>query len=79
MFPEPTPSPRSAKASSKLTPTDSGRLGLAHFLLWPLELGNRSSKLFGRNRFNGEDIVTPGDGDFDSAFDMLLAFDLAEI
>jgi hypothetical protein len=32
-----------------------------------------------RNRSKGGDIVTAGSGDFDRPFDMLLAFDLAEI
>jgi hypothetical protein len=33
----------------------------------------------GRNRSDGENIVPPGGGDFDGAFDMLLAFHLAKI
>jgi hypothetical protein len=32
-----------------------------------------------RNRSNTEDVVPPNRGNFDSAFDMLLTFDLAEI
>jgi hypothetical protein len=37
------------------------------------------SKFSGRNRSNGENVVPPGGGNFDGAFDMLLTFDLAEI
>jgi hypothetical protein len=39
--------------------------------------GKPSSKFFGRNWSNGENVVPARGGDFDDAFHMLLTFNLA--
>ena len=44
-----------------------------------IAFGNRSSSSSGRNRSNGENIMSPSGGDFDGTFDMLLTLDLAKI
>jgi hypothetical protein len=66
--------------SASLTPDqngDSNNAAITRIESLRSEIEARSCS--GRNRSNGEKVVSPGRSDFDGAFDMLLTFDLAEI